>query len=368
MVKISVLILCLMPTYSVALFQTSTTLSPAELLPADVVTLIFFNFLSPSICKTKEELELAKKRSVRAIITLKTALQVCKAWHKAGNSGPVTKHFLAHLAYDPTCAVYTSDPKSKDFFFGMHGNPSAIITRSIKPQLNDAVLSYFWNHPTNDPLHNGIKAKIRAEGKLPFRNFDEMHHAYAYFENVINRSYLPLYAALNLDTAVSRAMIVEHLAQRPHQMSHILILACLYGKNLLVQALLKNGANPNISSSERTTPRPLHIAVAYNQCEVAQSLLACPHLKTDELDWNQETPLAKALHLANPKMIRILMDHERIDVQNIPASSSRLPGVFREQCNNAAWYASQFCPQIDPETRTYIDQKVDERYRKSLES
>jgi hypothetical protein len=365
MIKISVLILCLLPIPCNALFQSPSTLSPAELLPADVATLIFCNFLRPSICKTQEELEVAKKRSVQAIITLKTALQVCRAWHKAGNSGPVIKHFLTHLAYDPTCAVYTSEPKSKDFFFGMHGNPAAVITKSINPHLNDAVLTYFLNHPTNDPLHNEIKAKIRAEGKVPFRNYEEMHHAYTYFENVINRSYLPLYAALNLNTAASRAMIAEHLTQRPHQMSHILILACLYGKNLLVQALLKNGANPNISSSERTAPRPLHIAVAYNQCDVVQSLLACPRLKTDELDWNQETPLAKALHLANPKMIRILMDHERVDVQNVPASSCRLPSIFRNESNNAAWYASQFCPDIDRETRAYIDQKVDERYRKS---
>ena len=364
--KISVLILCLMPGSCIALFQSPPILNPVELLPPEIVAMIFCNFISQHLYTTKEERELAKEKSIIAINHLKKALLVCRAWHKAGNSSTVTKHFLAHLAFDPTCAVYTSTPKSEDFFCGLHGNPSAIIVRSLKPELDAAVLSYFLNHPTDDQLHTAIKAKIRAEGKLPFRNYEEMHNAYAHFDNVINRTYLQLYAALNLDTAISRAMIVDHLHKRPQQIGHIMILACLYGKHLLVQELLKHGASPNNAAQERTAPKPLHIAVAYNQCEVVESLLASPALKTEDLDWNQETPLAKALHLANPTIIRLLMDHERIDVQNVPASSCRLSSVFRQQNNNAAWYASQFCPTIDPETRAYINLKVDERYRKSL--
>ena len=74
----------------------------------------------------------------------------------------------------------------------------------------------------------------------------------------------------------------------------------------MLQKLLENGADPNVSNNGHSTP--LHQASSHGLLEAARLLLSYG-AKVDEKDGNGETPLQVAASERRDEMTKLLIEH-----------------------------------------------------------
>lgn len=303
------------------------------------------------------------EESIISIRALKNVMLTCKKLHRASQDKKVTDYFMGHIAYDPTCPVYTVrtinerlDPVNLPAEKQLRG-ARTITLDSLRYHCVAVEKRYLnFQHPTRadtDLFNDEESRQYIADQK-------QTNQAY---KNSLFPSYQVIYAALNINTPQTRALFMQDVKKYPFKGYHALMLACLYG-NSLVPELLNAYVNANSVHTDVRAHAPINVAVLFGLTTVVKHFILHSfhkaYVETCRQDFEGETPFTRALRMGHSQIIRLF-------AQNLGLSfwsySNIVPADLRTRRWEADEYIERFCPAVDTETRAFIKQKTLEQRR-----
>lgn len=297
--------------------------------------------------------------SIKSIRALKNVMLTCKKLHRASQNKKVTDYFMGHIAYDPTCPVYTA--KTINARLDPLDHPAE---KQLKNAKTIALDSLKYHHAAAE------KCFIDSESHGANQFDDEAYDRYIAdqkrmsqaYNNALYPSYQRMYAAANINTPQARAIFMQDVKKYPFKGYHALILACLY-RNSLVPELLHTGLNANSVHADVRAHAAINVAVLYGLTGVVEHLLVHKtkyYVDIYRNDFLRETPFTRALRMGHSQIIRLLAPKVSM---RFWIESCGVPQEFYNQSCYADDYIERFCPKVDTETREFIKQKTLEQRR-----
>lgn len=225
-------------------------------------------------------------------------------------------------------AIQNEKPKMVKFLLKNGADPNLKDKGGNTPLYHSLCLS-----PINDKITDAILDEINIDAK-DARGMTELHRAVLMENTIVVRELLTYYAANpfimdnNGDTPLDIAvrsdyteiacdLIASSVVALGNSGKALLIEATINQNNVILNALIRQGANPNMHSRQQGMTA-LHIASAKNSIETIKYLLQAKNIEINPLDQTKSTPLHLAVKNRHYDTVNLLLKNgARLNIKNI---------------------------------------------------